>query len=268
MQKPDNETALPQRRVTAGKIIKIIVWLLPSVVAAGMAVFFYLQWQRAQQAANLAGDGQTEAAMRAEQKEIQSIEKQLGGVILLPQGETPTLITVKDKDEIRENKEFFADAQNGDKVLVYQQARKAFLFRPGSKKLINLAPINISPGSDSQEADQATGSSEISESPALTTLPEAQKPVTIELRNGTEAQGLTFQFEPKLAASSLKTEVIERDNASRDDYEKSVVVTVNLTKKALAQRVANELGLVIAELPAGESKSESDILILLGADQL
>lgn len=266
---PKNTTILPQRRVTLVKIIKIIVWLLPSVVAAGMAVFFYLQWQRAQQIVNLAGNGQTEAAVRAaEQKEIQLIEEQLGEVILLPQGETPTLITIKDKNEIRENKEFFADAQDDDKILVYQQAKKAFLYRPSTKKLINLAPINISPGNDSQEANKTTGSNEMSESLALTTSPESQDPITIELRNGTETQGLTLQFELKLASSSLKMKVIDRNNATRNDYEKSVVVTANLTKKALAQRVANELGLVVVELPVGESKSESDILIILGADQL
>ncbi len=59
--------------------------------------------------------------------------------------------------------------------------------------------------------------------------------------------------------------MIDRDNASRDDYEKSIVVTVN---KALAQRVANKLGFVIAGLPTDESKSEADILTILGTDQL
>ncbi len=190
MQKPNNITTLPQKRAILGKIIKIIVWLLPSVVAVGMAVFFYIQWQKAQQAVNTVENKQTETVAQTKHKEIQSIEEQLDEVVLLPRGETPTLITIKDKDEIRENKEFFTDAQDGDKVLVYQQAKKAFLYRPSTKKLINLAPINISQGSDSQEVNQIVGSNEISESPAPTTSPspEAQEPVTIELRNGTKTE--------------------------------------------------------------------------------
>lgn len=126
----------------------LIIWVMVAlllVTAVGAAIFFYMQWQRVQgQIKQATETNQLQSGPDEEtQKQIENIIKTLREVVLLPEGETPTLVRVTDKEKLTENKEFFQDAENGDIVLVYTQARKAYLFRPSTGKLVNLAPINL-----------------------------------------------------------------------------------------------------------------------------
>ncbi len=75
------------------------------------------------------------------QNETQTLITQIGRTVELPAGEAPTLATVNDATRLK-NQEFFKDAQNGDKVLIYSKAGKAILYRPSSKKTIQAAPIS------------------------------------------------------------------------------------------------------------------------------
>lgn len=64
-------------------------------------------------------------------------------LIDLPKGETPTIATVQDKTKLKDQA-FFANAQNGDKLLIYAQAKKAIIYRPAAHKVINVGPIALS----------------------------------------------------------------------------------------------------------------------------
>ncbi len=112
----------------------VIVSLLVLVLlAAGSAYYFYSR------AAELA-DPQAVAAAEAA-----ALVEEVGALIVLPEGETPTVATVTDPERLRDQA-FFANAKAGDKVLLYSTARKAYLYDPVSRKLIDVAPLNI--GSD------------------------------------------------------------------------------------------------------------------------
>lgn len=76
------------------------------------------------------------------QKEVENLVKEVNRIIQLPEGETPTLATVTDLDKVKEQP-FFKNAQNGDKVLVYSQSKKAYLYRPSEKKVIEVGVVNI-----------------------------------------------------------------------------------------------------------------------------
>lgn len=66
---------------------------------------------------------------------------EVGKLAELPQGETPTMATVTNKEALK-NQTFFKDAEIGDKVLIYKIAKRAFLYRPSTNKIIAIAPLH------------------------------------------------------------------------------------------------------------------------------
>lgn len=66
-------------------------------------------------------------------------------IALLPQDEVPTVATVADLDALS-GQPFFANAKVGDKVLIYNYAKKAFLYRPSSKRLIEMTTFSLEAG--------------------------------------------------------------------------------------------------------------------------
>jgi hypothetical protein len=76
------------------------------------------------------------------QKEVASLVEKVSKIIVLPEGETPTVATVSDQEALK-NQPFFIQAQKGDKVLIYAQAKKAVLYSVSLNKILNVAPLNI-----------------------------------------------------------------------------------------------------------------------------
>lgn len=120
----------------------LVFFLLLSLVALGVV---YNQYQKTQ--SDLAKATKDPQALRAE--ETKKIVEQVSRVMVLPSNETPTIATITDISKIK-NQPFFAKAENGDKLLIYTNARRAILFRPSTNKVIDIAPVNI--GSSGQSA--------------------------------------------------------------------------------------------------------------------
>ncbi|MEK7561273.1 MAG: hypothetical protein AAB541_00210 [Patescibacteria group bacterium] len=72
---------------------------------------------------------------------LDEVVKQVGKLVILPTGEQPTLATISDASKLQ-GQPFFAGAANGDKVLVYNKAGKAILYRPSLNKIVEMAPLN------------------------------------------------------------------------------------------------------------------------------
>ncbi len=80
-------------------------------------------------------------------RETNQIVKDIGVFIVLPKDETPTLATVSDPSKLKDQK-FFANAQVGDKVLIYQTSQKAILWRPSIKKIIEISSVSANKTTD------------------------------------------------------------------------------------------------------------------------
>lgn len=78
------------------------------------------------------------------QKQSQAIIDKVGALMELPANETPTVAAVSDAAAARTQSNFFANAQNGDKVLMYVKAGQAILYRPSTNKVILVAPLTFS----------------------------------------------------------------------------------------------------------------------------
>ncbi|MDL2342275.1 MAG: hypothetical protein QFB87_04340 [Patescibacteria group bacterium] len=77
------------------------------------------------------------------QKQSDDLIARVGSLMKLPTGETPTVAAVSDAAAAAKQSAFFANAQNGDKVLMYVKAGEAILYRPTTNKIILVAPLTF-----------------------------------------------------------------------------------------------------------------------------
>lgn len=63
-------------------------------------------------------------------------------LILLPEGEVPTIATVTDLEKLKDQP-FFKKAKVGDKVIMYPKAKKAYLYDSENNKILEVAPIAL-----------------------------------------------------------------------------------------------------------------------------
>jgi hypothetical protein len=114
------------------KIINIVI-LFVALFVIGLSLYFYFQLREVK--TNLK-EGVTE--------EVKTVVLKVSELYLLPEGEDPTVATVSDPT-ILKDQSFFNSAEKGDKVLIYNKAGKAVLYRPSIDKIIEIAPIKNDP---------------------------------------------------------------------------------------------------------------------------
>ncbi len=179
----------------------------------------------------------------AAKTDAQQLVTEVGKLIVLPAGETPTVATVTDASRLQANP-FFANAKKGDRVLIYTKAKKAILYRPGEHKIVDVGPISVGP-----------------------TTTAAQQTPSFVLLNGTSVVGLTKKYEVELKGKTPNAVVADRDNAKGKNYTTTLLVDVKGDKAQAAQQLAQSLGVTLSPLPAGESTPSADFLIIIGADK-
>ncbi len=84
----------------------------------------------------------TQDPQQADRSEVKKLVFEVSKLVVLPEGETPTVATVSDPEALK-NQPFFMGALKDDKVLIYTKSQKAILYRPSIRKIIQIAPINI-----------------------------------------------------------------------------------------------------------------------------
>lgn len=75
--------------------------------------------------------------------ESKQLLEEVGQLIELPTDDEPTIATVSDASKVND-KPFFANAKNDDKVLLFTKSGKAILYRPSIKKIIEVSTLNLS----------------------------------------------------------------------------------------------------------------------------
>ena len=86
-------------------------------------------------------------------EETQKVIESVGRHLKLPD-ETPTMATIIEVDQLKQaNPEFYAYAENGDKLLLY--AQRAILYDPEGDIILNVAPIIQEPTTDGEQGNPA-----------------------------------------------------------------------------------------------------------------
>ena len=112
----------------------VLVVLILAILVAG--IFFTVKYFQLRANPN-----------QVSQEQTKSLTDKVGKLIALPNNETPTIATVQDKTKLKDQP-FFKDAQQGDKLLIYTNAKKAIIYREKDDKIINVGPIAINTGND------------------------------------------------------------------------------------------------------------------------
>lgn len=115
-----------------------VVLIVLLVLLAGGSVYLFAKYQKAQTELTKIKENPQVAA----NAKIKELIAKVGQLITLPDKETPTVATITDVTKLK-SQPFFAKAKNGDKVLIYTQAKKAILYRESINKVIDVAPVNI-----------------------------------------------------------------------------------------------------------------------------
>ena len=136
----------PKKNMSKKTMIASLVVIL---VFAGAGYFGYRYMQAKKEITRLSNP--TEAA----RQEAQALTDKVSSIVQLPTNETPTIATVSDASKLQ-SQPFFANAQNGDKVLIFTQAKKAIMYRPSTNKVIEIATINIDKSTQSTPTPATT----------------------------------------------------------------------------------------------------------------
>lgn len=215
--------------------------ILLAIVGVAFGVYGWKQARMLKEQLSSAPSG----SQQATEKEVRTLVSEIGKHIVLPTDEEPTLATITDREKLQ-NTPFFSRAENGDKVLIYVNAGKAYLYRPSSQKLVEVSSVNL----------QSTPS------------PEAS-PLTarVALRNGTTITGLTKSVDQILKTALPGLTISSRDDAKVRGVEKTLVVDLTGSRTADAERIAHALSAAVGALPGGEpTPDDTEFLVILGTD--
>ncbi len=212
----------PTKRSFFGK--KLLFIVLYVLIVAGLAAFggiYYTKYQ----------DLKTATPEQLQQSQIDETLKEVGKLYALPANEKPDVATVKDKEALKKQYPFFDQAENGDIVLIYKEAKLALLYRPGTKQLVKVGPVNIESGL------------------SIRTVGSAGERATVE----------------KLLSDNKLT--FSTGGEAKTDISGVLVVDLSGKNGEQAKKVAEVVKGTVGSLPAGEEKpTDVDILILAGPE--
>lgn len=246
------------------KAVASALMVICILIVCLVAVYFYVQYKKAVAAK---GDRQGIAGQATDESEV--VRAAIGKFMELPSDENPVLATVTDVEKVK-NQKFFANAKNGDKVLIYAQNKKAILYRPSANKIIEISTVsnstsgetgssNAVPNADTQSnnaapQDTSTSAEATQETPAV--------PVKVSVYNGTKTKGLAVTMASNISKIE-NTEVAEKTN-STGNYTKNIIVDLTGNNGETAQKIVDMIGGEVGDLPSIEKKPEADILVILG----
>lgn len=111
--------------------VLIIIGAAVIVVLAAIAIFFFLQYQKVKSSPESQAKETTERVVLKVSK-----------LYDVPSGESPTVALVQDQEKLKDQS-FFEKVQNGDYLLIYNNAKLAMIYREKDNKLINVGPVSL-----------------------------------------------------------------------------------------------------------------------------
>lgn len=227
-------------RTMSAKYKNLILFLsIITLIGLGIAAFSVYKYTRMQKELQ-AIKKSTTASQKTNNDQMSKIVAEVGKIYKLPEGEVPTMATISDVNKLKDQP-FFKNSKNGDILLVYNKAGKAILYNPTEKKIVEVAPV----GDTSQQIRSK-----------------------VWLRNGTSTGGLASKLETEIQKNFPGMTIAGKDNAVKNNYDKTIVIVLNDSAKDAGAVLAKTLNVSTADLPSGENKpAGADLLVIIGKDR-
>lgn len=201
------------------------------------------------------------SGQRTQDNEIEALLKEVNEKILLPSDEKPTVATISDITKL-ENQPFFRGAKNGDKLIIFAGIRKAILYRPEIKKIIEVS--TISDGEYNQAAEKISN-----QDPVVTPTPLEPKIIKVVILNGTNEAGLARKAADLLEGETV--EIVATGNA-KEDYQSTSISFINTSNLSESEydsifKSFTKVKPTTISFPSAETKPENaDVVLILGVD--
>lgn len=99
-------------------------------------------------------------------EEIQDVVDQVKDIMIISEDEFPQMATIDNAVDLAKTQAFFANVQNGDKVLIFVKDQKAIIYRPSTGKIVNVGPVVPDGNQGSQVQSQSQSQSQTQSQPA------------------------------------------------------------------------------------------------------
>lgn len=243
-----------EESMSTSKRFGVVVFVLSLLLClfAGAAGYFYYQYKKATPSADT-------------KEEISRLVGKIGTVMELPEGETPTLATVTDKDKLT-NQPFFRKSENGDKVLIYTDAGRAILYRPSIGKIVDITSINIQDDPMARTEAPTEEKEVVSEESAPAAEVTVSGPAKVAFLNGSTKVGVTQAAEEKLLSAFPEgVSVVGKEKASKSTYQGIIVADISGRVSTQVGEIATVLGGTVGTFPVEELiPGQADIVVIIG----
>jgi predicted negative regulator of RcsB-dependent stress response len=115
----------------------------PLVIVLVIVFLMSAYFQQVQRNHQLKSQTTKTTSSTATQAQAISLRNAVSKLMELPSTEVPTIATVTDVAKLK-SQAFFANADDGDKVLIFNKAKEVVLFRQSTDKIVEVAPLNQS----------------------------------------------------------------------------------------------------------------------------
>lgn len=134
------------------RILIILFVILTIALAAGLG-YLYKKYRDTQAMVYKLSTVQGQQELNKTQ--IEAILSEMRKLIVIPTGEDPAIATIVDIEQLKSSP-FYKDAQNGDRVVLFNNAKKAYIYRPESKIIVNYAAFQPEEPAQQQQPASTT----------------------------------------------------------------------------------------------------------------
>ena len=231
----------------AGILGKIVIILL-FISLVGACAWLFINYQKAQEQVDYLS---ALTPQDINKKEMDALLEKVNKLIVLPEDKIPTIATIQNIEELAKEQVFFEKAQNGDKILIYDD--RAIIYSPLKNILVNVGPVYT----ENSQQDPNIQNENVNNQANNTISNE----IIIDIRNGSETIGLAADLKNKLI-NKKDYKIMAVSNASRKDYTDNIIV--NPKNKDISGLEKEFSAQVVYSLPSGEIESIADVVIILG----